>query len=61
MQEPVDQAKYNGLNEMSVQANLKAKDQLNFYQIFWCDANIENKENQYYVKGFKELGFLNVQ
>lgn len=40
---------YNDLSEMSVQANLKAKDMISFYQIFWCDANIGNPENQGYI------------
>ena len=46
---------------MSALGAKTAKDQLNFYQIFWCDANIDNPENQKYISGFKDLGFMNVQ
>ena len=53
--------KYNALAEYSKTGAKTAKDQLNFYQIFWCDANIKNPENQKYIKGFTDLGFMNVQ
>ena len=36
---------YNALSEMSAMGAKTAKDQLNFYQIFWCDANVKGKEN----------------
>ena len=57
----MSQGPYPLLEESAQNLALNAKDQLNFYQIFWCDLNVANDENQTYIKGFKTLGFLNVQ
>jgi hypothetical protein len=36
---------YAALAEYSAVGAKTAKEQINFYQIFWCDANIKNDEN----------------
>ena len=41
-------AQYNDLEASNAKFALSAKDMLNFYQIYWCDTNIKDEENQYY-------------
>lgn len=36
---------YSKLEASAAELALNAKDQLNFYQIFWCDLNIAEDEN----------------
>jgi hypothetical protein len=46
---------------MSDSANKSVLTSMETYHILWTDANIDNPENQKYIKGFKDMNFVNVE
>ena len=48
------------LRKSSSDKESRLETSMNYLQIFWCDLNINNNENQYYINGLKEFGFIKV-